>query len=80
MGGERRYRDLLNRWNSGPEEYMVTGAEAYLSERLGLRSFEQRIDHPDRQRGGMPLSKVLFLRLMDTRRMKSRTGPDLVLG
>jgi len=70
---ERQYQDLLTRWKSGPEEYLVTGAEAYLTEDLGIRSYEECINYLDSQNGGMPLSKRLYLRLRERR-------PDLSPG
>lgn len=67
LGGDQRfagqYRALLERWHSGPEEYLVSGAEAYLTEQLGLRSREECLACLRRQNGGMPLAIAVYLRL-----------------
>ncbi len=61
----RQYRELLERWHSGPEEFLVSGAEAYLTERLGLRSHEECLAYLRRQNGGMPLAITVYLRLRE---------------
>lgn len=68
---ESQYQELVNRWKSGPEEYLVTGAEAYLAEELGLSTYEECMKHLDTQNGGMLLSKRLYLRLRECK-------PDLL--
>ncbi|WP_314589827.1 hypothetical protein [Paenibacillus terrigena] len=62
-----KYQELLTKWQSGPEEFFVVGAEAYLSELLGHRTYEQCIQFLNLQNGGMSLSKEIYERLRATR-------------
>lgn len=65
---DQQYRDLIERWKSGPEEYLVTGAEAYLTEVLDLRTHEECVSYlQQQQNGGMPLSLAVYRRLRENR-------------
>ncbi|WP_308635716.1 hypothetical protein [Paenibacillus silvisoli] len=63
---EQRYEELMSTYNSGPEEYFVVGAEAYLSSKLNIRTHEECMDYLARQNGGMPLSLAIYKRLRET--------------
>jgi hypothetical protein len=61
----RHHAQLLQRWHSGPEEHLVTGAEAYLSERLKLRTRQECVAYLTHQNGGMPFAWAVYERLRD---------------
>lgn len=62
-----RYHDaFVQRWRSGAEEHLVTGAEAYLSERLMLRTRAECLAYLTRQNGGMPFAWSVYERLRET--------------
>ena len=56
---------LTRQWHIGEEEHLVTGAEAFLTERLGLRTPEQCVAHLAGQNGGMPFAAAVYARLRD---------------
>ena len=56
---------LTRQWYIGEEEHLVTGAEAFLTERLGLRTPEQCVAHLAGQTGGMPFAAAVYGRLRD---------------
>ncbi|MCQ6560654.1 hypothetical protein NNL21_18360 [Paenibacillus mendelii] len=62
----KQYKDLLTIYHSGPEEYFVVGAEAYLSVMLQLRTHEECIQYLNSLNGGMPLSLAIYERLRKT--------------
>lgn len=70
---DKQYQELLSKYHSGPEEYFVVGAEAYLSEKLMLRNHEESIRYLKSQNGGMPLSMAIYERLRETN-PDSKTG------
>jgi len=45
-----------NNWQSGPEEFFVVGAEAYLSEVLKIRSYDECLHYIHNQNNGMSFS------------------------
>lgn len=57
---DREYLEMTSRWLSGPEEFLVTGAEAYLTRELGLRSHEECVRYLKTQNGGMPLALAIY--------------------
>ncbi len=61
------YAVLRDKWHAGPEEYAVVGAEAYLSEVLGLRSRDEAAKYIAAENGGMTLSMTIYRRLSATR-------------
>jgi hypothetical protein len=61
----RYHAEFVKRWHSGPEEHLVTGAEAYLTERLGLRTREECVAYLTHQNGGMPFAWAVYERLWD---------------
>jgi hypothetical protein len=63
---DKQYQELITKYHCGPEEYFVIGAEAYLSEKLMLRTHEDCIGYLNSQNGGMPLSLVIYERLRET--------------
>ncbi|NIK75521.1 hypothetical protein FHS15_000621 [Paenibacillus castaneae] len=63
---KQQYDELIVNYHSGPEEYIVVGAEAYLSEKLMLRTQEDCISYLKSQNGGMPLSLAIYERLRET--------------
>jgi hypothetical protein len=63
---EKEYQELITKYRSGPEEYFVVGAEAYLSEKLNLRTYEECIVYLCSQNGEMPLSLAIYERLRNT--------------
>jgi len=60
------YNTLITTYHSGPEEYFVVGAEAYLSEKLMLRTRDDCIEYLKNQNGGMRLSFAIYERLKET--------------
>ncbi len=61
----RHHTEFVQRWRSGPEEHLVTGAEAYLTERLALRTREECVAYLTLQNGGMPFAWAVYERLRD---------------
>lgn len=57
------YLEIINNWQSGPEEFFVVGAEAYLTEILNLRSRDECIHYLETQNNGMPLSMKIYQKL-----------------
>lgn len=63
---EKQYQELIAKYNSGPEEYFVVGAEAYLSYQLKIRSHEDCVEYLKTQNNGMPLSFAIYEELRNT--------------
>lgn len=63
---EQQYQELIVKYNSGPEEYFVVGAEAYLSLKLNIRTHEECVEYLKTQNGGMPLSLAIYEELRKT--------------
>lgn len=55
----------IAKYNSGPEEYFVVGAEAYLSLKLQLRTHEACVEYLETQNEGMPVSYAIYEALRD---------------
>ncbi|MFC6331985.1 hypothetical protein ACFP56_05065 [Paenibacillus septentrionalis] len=70
---KNKYTELLEKWKSGSEENFVTGAEAYLTEVLGLRSYEQCINYLRSQNGGMRFAEEIYLKLREEKPDKQST-------
>lgn len=62
-----KYLDLKNNWHCGPEESFVVGAEAYITDILGIRSENECIYYLDNLNGGMPLSFAIYKKLKEER-------------
>lgn len=63
---KKQYQELIAKYNSGPEEYFVVGAEAYLSLKLNIRTHEECIEYLKTQNNGMPLSFAIYEELRNT--------------
>lgn len=62
-----QYLNIVQKWRSGPEEFFVVGAEAYLTEVLQIRTHKECITYLETQNGGMPLSLEIYKRLREER-------------
>ncbi|MCL6442204.1 MAG: hypothetical protein K6T83_01850 [Alicyclobacillus sp.] len=63
---DAHYHTLMDKFHSGPEEYFVVGAEAYLTERLRLRTSEECSAYLLHQNGGMPFALEIYKLLRET--------------
>lgn len=57
------YLDIINNWHSGPEEFFVVGAEAYLTQALNLRTNDECIEYLNTQNNGMRFSMEIYKKL-----------------
>lgn len=62
---DSQYVEFIEKYRSGPEEFFVIGAEAYLAVELGLTTHEKCIEYLDRKVGGVDFVKLLYLRLRE---------------
>jgi hypothetical protein len=63
----RKFLELINHWQSGPEEFFVVGAEAYLTETLKIRTHEECLQYLKNQNNGMPFSLEIYKKLREER-------------
>lgn len=49
----------------GDEENLITGAQAYLAQRLGVRTHQQGVPYLRDRNGGMPLATAVYMRLRE---------------
>nr|WP_144923964.1 hypothetical protein [Paenibacillus bovis] len=60
-----QYTNLINNWQSGPEEFFVVGAEAYLSEVLKILSYDECLHYIHNQNNGMSFSLEIYKKLRE---------------
>lgn len=58
-----KFLEIINEWQSGPEEFFVIAAEAYISEILDIRSHQECIEYLENQNNGMPFSMEIYKKL-----------------